>query len=216
MIPQKDLDQLIQYYKGELTENALLNKAATLAAQKHVLLADPQLPPALVNAKTKPLSHELTKLTKRIRQFPGGAGVDAPGGPPGEEGEEDEGDLVTGPVEQWLKRMIKGSPSTPKPQITPSGPVKKGKAASTSKIPVKKGTPSTNRGDSDLASRLEAIRERHKTLEKKLASSPWAKGKGKGKGKGPAREVEQLKPLPGWEDWARGKKLRRRLDYDSD
>ena len=203
MIPQKELDQLIQYYKGELTENALLNKAATLAAQKHVLLADPKLPPALVNAKTKPLSQELTKLTKRTRQFPGGAGVGAPGGPPGEEGEEEKGDLVTGPVEQWLKRMIKGSPSTPKTQI------KKGKAASTSKIPIKKGTPSTSRGD-DISSRLEAIRERRKTLEKKLAESPW------GKGKGPAREVEQLKPLPGWEDWARGKKLRRRLDYDSD
>ena len=33
VIPQKELDQLIQYYKGELTENALLNKAATLAAK---------------------------------------------------------------------------------------------------------------------------------------------------------------------------------------
>ena len=145
MIPQKELDQLIQYYKGELTENALLNKAATLAAKKHVLLADPKLSPAVVNAKTKPLSQELTKLSKRIRQFPGGAGVGAPGGPPGEEGEEEEGDLVTGPVEQWLKCIIKGSPSTPKPQITPS--VKKGKTASTSKIPIKKGSPSTSRGD---------------------------------------------------------------------
>ena len=28
--------------------------------------------------------------------------------------------------------------------------------------------------------------------------------------------MEQLKPLSGWEDWARGKTLRRRLDYDSD
>ena len=120
-------------------------------------------------------------------------------------------------MEQWLKRMIKGSPSTRKPQITPSGPVKKGKAASTSKIPIRKATPSTSRGDdSDLVSRLEAIRERRKTLEKKLASSPWAKGKSKGKGpgpvkvkgKGPAREMEQLKPLPGWEDWARGKKVK--------
>ena len=206
MIPQKDLDQLIQYYKGELTENALLNKAATLAAKKHVLLADPQLPPALVNAQTKPLSHELTKLTKRIRQFPGGVGVGAPGGPPGEE--EDEGDLVTGPVEQWLKRMIKGSPSTPKTPIPPSA--KKGKT--TSQIPIKKGSTSTSRGD--IRSRLEAVRERRKTWEKHLAASALAKGKGKGKG--PAREVEQLKPLPGWEDWARGKKLRRCLDYDSD
>ena len=211
MIPHKDLEQLIQYYKGELTENALLNKAATLAAKKHVLLANPQLPPALVNAQTKPLSQELTKLTKRIRQFPGGVGVGAPGGPPGEE-EEEAGDLVTGPVEQWLKRLIKGSPSTPKPPITPA--TKKGKgAATTSKIPiVKKGSPSTSRGDT--RSRLEAIREQRKTLEKKIAESPW--GKGKRKGKGPAREVERLKPLPGWEDWYQGKKLRRRLDYDTD
>jgi len=106
------------------------------------LLPDPQLPQAIVNARTKPLSQEFTKLIKRIRQFPGGAGVGAPGGLPGEE-EDEEGDLVTGPVEQWLKRMIKGSPSTPKPQITPSAPVKKGKA-STSRIPVKKATPSTS------------------------------------------------------------------------
>ena len=205
MIPHKDLEQLIQYYKGELTENALLNKAATLAAKKHVLLADPQLPPALVNAQTKPLSQELTKLTKRICQFPGGVGVGAPGGPPGEE-EEEAGDLVTGPVEQWLKRMIKGSPSTPKPPITPA--TKKGKgAATTSKIPIlKKETPSTSRGD--IRSRLEAVRERRKIWEKQLAASGFAKGKG------PAREVERLKPLPGWEDWAKGKNLRRRLDYD--
>ena len=213
MIPHQDLEQLIQYYKGELTENALLNKAATLAAKKHVLLADPQLHPALVNAQTKPLSRELTKLTKRIRQFPGGVGVGAPGGPPGEE-EEEAGDLATGPVEQWLKRMIKGSPSTPKRPITPT--TKKGKgAATTSKIPIlKKEAPSTSRGDT--RSRLEAIREQHKTLEKKIAESPWGKGKGKCKGKGPAREVERLKSLPGWEDWARGKKLRRRLDYDTE
>ena len=209
MIPHKDLEQLVQYYKGELTENALLNKAAKLAAQKHVLLANPQLPPAVVNAQTKPLSQELIKLTKRIRQFPGGVGVGAPGAPPGEDEEEEAGDLVTGPVEQWLKRMIKGSPSTPKPPITPATKKGKGAAATTSKIP-KKGSPSTSRGDS--RSRLEAIREQRKALEKKLAESR----KGKGKGKGVSREVQALKPLPGWEDWHQGKKLRRRLDYDTD
>ena len=210
MIPPKDLEQLIQYYKGELTENALLNKAATLAAKKHVLLANPELPPAVVNAQTKPLSQELIKLTKRIRQFPGGVGVGAPGAPPGEDEEEEAGDLVTGPVEQWLKRMIKGSPSTPKPTITPA--TKKGKgAATTSKIP-KKGSPSTSRGD--LQSRLEAVRERRKAWEKHLTESGFTKGKGKGKGV--SCEVQALKPLPGWEDWAKGKTLRRRLDYDSD
>ena len=126
MILQKDLDQLIQYYKGELTENALLNKAAMLAAKKHVLLADPKLPPAIVNAQTKPLSQELTKLTRCIRQFSGGAGAGAPGGPPGEE-EEEEGDLVTGPMEQWLRRMIKGSPSTPNCKLHLQDPSRKAK-----------------------------------------------------------------------------------------
>ena len=111
---------------------------------------------------------------------------------------------MTGPVEQWLKRMIKGSPSTPKPPITPA--TKKGKGAATTGKIVKKASPSTSRGD--LQSRLEAIREQRKTLEKKLADSR--------KGKGVSREVQALKPLPGWEDWHRGKKLRRRLDYDSE
>ena len=211
MIPHKDLQQLIQYYKGELTENALLNKAATLAAKKHVLLANPQLPPALVNAQTKPLSQELIKLTKRIRQFPGGVGVGAPGGPPGEEGEEEAGDLVTGPVEQWLKRMIKGGPSAPKPTITPA--TREGTREQRPSTSRGEERPSTSRGDS--RTRLQVIREQRKALEKKLAES--GKGKGKGKGKGLSREVQALKPLPGWEDWAKGKPpRRRRLQYDSE
>ena len=202
MIPHKDLEQLVQYYKGELTENALLNKAATLAAKKHVLLANPELPPALVNAQTKPLSQELIKLTKRIRQFPGGVGVGAPGAPPGEDEEEEAGDLVTGPVEQWLKRMIKGGPSAPKPTITPA-----------TREGTREERPSTSRGDT--RTRLQVIREQRKALEKKLAES--GKGKGKGKGKGISREVQALKPLPGWEDWAKGKPpRRRRLQYDSE
>ena len=106
-----------QCYKGELTENALLDKAAKLAATKHQLLADPKKPAPLVNAHTKSLSRELAKLTKRLRQFPS-TGVGAAG--PAEAGEDDEGEeegsLVTEPLEQWLKQMIKGSPSTPKPQ----------------------------------------------------------------------------------------------------
>ena len=213
MIPQKDLQQLIQYYKGELTENALLNKAATLAAQKHVLLANPQLPPALVNAQTKPLSQELIKLTKRIRQFPGGVGVGAPGapgGPPGEE-EEEAGDLVTGPVEQWLKRMIKGGPSAPKPTITPA--TREGAREQRPSTSRGEEIPSTSRGDT--RTRLQVIREQRKALEKKLAES--GKGKGKGKGKGVSREVQRLKPLPGWEDWTKTKQpRRRRLQYDSE
>ena len=63
MIPKTELNQLIQHYKGELTENAQLNKAATLAAKTHLLL-DSKLPPPIVNAEVKPLSREVRKLTK--------------------------------------------------------------------------------------------------------------------------------------------------------
>ena len=176
MIPQKELDQLVQYYKAEWTENALLNKAATLATKKHALLSQPHLPASLVNAKTKSISRELTKLTKQLRQFPGGMG--APGGPLGDDEErevEEEGDLVTGPVEQWLKRMIKGTPPVTKPHTTATGSVKKKGQPSTSgsKIPVPKskaGTPLTSQEEKDLTQRLEALRERRKTLGKKFRS----------------------------------------------
>ena len=70
-----------------------------------------KLPPPLVNAEVKPISRELGKLTKRIRQFHGGVGA---GG-----SEEEDESLVTGPVDQWVKKMIKGSPATPK-AIIPS------------------------------------------------------------------------------------------------
>ena len=127
--------------KGELTENVLPNKAATLAAKKHALLSQPHLPASLVNAKTKPTSRELTKLTKQLRQFPGGMG--APRGLLGDDEErevEEEGDLVMGPMEQWLKRMIKGTPPATKPHTTTTGSVKKKGQPSTSgsKIPVPK------------------------------------------------------------------------------
>lgn len=175
MIPKGELQQLIQHYKGELTENAQLSKAATLAAKKHVLL-DSKLPPPIVNAEVKPLSCELSKLTKWIRQFPGGVGV---GG-----SEEEDESLVTGPVDQWVKKMIKGSPATPK-AIMPSDKVKESKPKAKRFLPV--------HPDSKPKSAQKA-----KPVKKRKT------------------EVEKVKPLPGWTDWAQGKKLRRRLDYDSD
>ena len=114
--------------------------------------------------------------------------------------------------------MIKGTPPTTKPHTTATGSVKKKGQPSTSgsKIPVpqktKNGTSLTSQEEKDLAQRLEALRERRKTLEKKLSeTSSWGKCKGKGKGKGPLA-LERLKPLSGWEDWALGKESRRRLE----
>lgn len=85
--------------QGGLTENALLNKDAALAAKKHLLLSDPMQPPTLVNAQNKPMSQELTKLTKQSRQFPSGVGLGAAAGPGKEEEEEEEED-----AKPWKKR----------------------------------------------------------------------------------------------------------------
>ena len=82
MVPPKEL---VQFYKGELTENALLNKAATLAAQRDMLLKS-KLPAGIVNARVKPLSRELHHLTKRVRRGP----VGGMGGQMEEEEEKDE------------------------------------------------------------------------------------------------------------------------------
>ena len=62
-IPHRDLANLAQLYEGELTENALLNKEAHLAAKKHVLLkTKTKMPSPIVNAKVKLLSRELHHL----------------------------------------------------------------------------------------------------------------------------------------------------------
>ena len=65
------------------------------------LLADPKQPAALVNARTKPISRELAKLTKQLRKYSSTEGVEGVG-EAGDEGakEEEEGNLVKGPVEQ--------------------------------------------------------------------------------------------------------------------
>lgn len=49
-----------------------------------------QPPTLLVNAQNKPMSQELTKLTKQSRQFPSGVGLGAAAGPGKEEEEEEE------------------------------------------------------------------------------------------------------------------------------
>ncbi|KAJ7355038.1 hypothetical protein OS493_028253 [Desmophyllum pertusum] len=170
-------------------------KAARLAATKHQLLSNPNQLAPIINARIKPISRELVKATKQLRQFHS-MGVGGAAAVGVEEGEEEEWDLVTGPVEQCLKRMIKGSPSTPKPQLVQQPSTSKGKAsaASTSTSLMKK--PASSK-----------YRERLEQLHKELTKPSKPKGK---------REVESLKPLQGWEDWAKGKQLRWKLENDDD
>ena len=180
MVPSQQMEKLIQYYKGELTENALLNKAARTAAKRDIIL-NSKLPSGIIKAKLKPLSRELHHLTKRVRRGPvGGLGGQL------EEDDDDEEDdsLVTGPVDQVIKKIIKGTP------------VKKEIKKEIKTAPVKKATPSTTprSGRRPLEDIREEIRERKTALKRRQT------------------EVERLKTLPGWKIW--DKPVKRKLKDD--
>ena len=164
MVPTKEFDQAVQYYKGKITDNALLNKAGRLAAVSHVILRDKSIPDSIAIKKIKPLARQRGCLTKRIRQI---GPLSSNSADVGEEKDEEEGDLVKGPLETMFKQLIKNaSRGTKTPKIkeeaTPStSGVKKKSSAAKTPIPP----------DSDVGMLL------------RKADIPLGKDKHKGKGK---------------------------------
>ena len=67
MIPRQEFERLQDFYKGKITQSALLNKAGRLAAEKHMILKNPKIPDATAVRLIKPLAREQGRLTKRIR-----------------------------------------------------------------------------------------------------------------------------------------------------
>ena len=197
MVPTKEFDQLVQYYKGEITDNALLNKAGRLAAESHVILGDKSIPDSIAIKQIKPLARQRGRLTKRIRQI---GPLSSNSADVGEDEDEEEGDLVKGPLETMFKQLIKNtSRGTKTPKIKEEAP------PSTSG--VKKKSPAAKTPIPPPDSALGTL----------LRKADILLGKDKRKGKGKRKnEAERLKPTTGWEDWAKGKKLRRNLQHDYD
>ena len=48
MVPHQEFERLTDYYKGQLTESTLINKAARFATKKHVLVRDKRIPYAII------------------------------------------------------------------------------------------------------------------------------------------------------------------------
>ena len=203
VLPKKELLEIVQWYKGELT---LLNRAEHLAAKKKRLLADPSLDAAQAVQQTQPLSRALCEATKRLRQLPGAEG---PGVAVDEE-EEDE-NLVSTALEKWMKRMVqsglKREPKMPRPPPPPPPPtatarpaLKRPAATSSSTVLAKKTTttkkpgPSAKKKKSFMRGMLEeGLLAGYKSVD----PTPRAR--------------RRLDPAEGWEDWAQGQKLRRPL-----
>ena len=66
VVKPEEFQQLIQYYKGQITDSALLNKAGRVAAKEHIIVNNPKVP----DAQTRVMFQERRQLTKRLRDIP--------------------------------------------------------------------------------------------------------------------------------------------------
>ena len=234
MVPVQEFKQLQEYYKGQMTENALLNKAGRLAAEEHLILNDKRIPDSMAVKMIKPLASEEKRLVKRIRT---GAT-----GPIAYRGTEEPEGMVDTPAENLLKQIIKGvnkdtevpiiikqEATTPVKQeaATPVSRIKKEqqqpstsgvkKAANGPKPPISPKPPATSKSGGFKKTVLSGATKgvlkflglRYSDNEDEGGYSP----KGKGKKKHPkAKKTAFQKLQEGWEDWDAPSK--RKLDYD--
>ena len=132
MVPVDEFNRLSEYYQGQMTESALLNKAGRLAAEQHFILKNKNIPDSMAVRITKPMALEQGRLVKRVR-----TGTAAP---TQYEGVEEPEGPVDAPLERLLKQVIKAQkPEVIEVKETPEvKKVKKERRAP--KLSVKKGT----------------------------------------------------------------------------
>ena len=65
MVPISKFERLQDYYKGQISQSALLNKAGCVAAKQHLILTNCKIPDATAIKMVKPLAQEQARLTKR-------------------------------------------------------------------------------------------------------------------------------------------------------
>ena len=223
MVPVQDFTRLQDYYKGKLTENALLNKAGRLAAEQHLIMNNSNIPPSMAVKMIKPMAREQGKLVKRLRT--------GTSGPITYQGTAEPEGMVDAPVENLLKQILKGVKQEPAAPIliqeTPStSGIKKEKKSSKLPIPIKSST-SKKKGTTSKKSTLSADSKsflRSLGIDERFISdddddggySPkGAKGKKPKKGKKTAWQKLQ----EGWEEWDNPSKRKLEKDYydtDSD
>ena len=171
MVPVQEFNRLQDYYKGQITRSALLNKAGRLAAEEHLILKDSRIPDSMAVKMIKPITREEGKLVKRIRT--------GKGGPISYQGTTQPEGMVEAPVENLLKQIIEGVNKQP----TARAPVIiKQEAPSTSglKKELKTPKPSTSGLKKELKTTKPPIPPKPSTSqkgsEKKTALSEKQKG----------------------------------------
>ena len=132
MVKPEEFQRLVQYYKGQITDSAFLNKAGRVAAEEHIIVNNPKVPDAIANQQTRELLQERRRLTKRLRDFPSVPTADLA------DVESEESAMTEGIVENLLKHMAKKQKEKPQDEIAPpKTPKKEIPTPGTSKIPAR-------------------------------------------------------------------------------
>ena len=219
MVPTSDYNTLVNYYKGRITENTLLNKAGRLAAERHLTLKDPKVSDSVALAVTKPKAQEVRRLTKRI--YSGGAASSSSSSPhPDTEGD----DLLLTPLENKLDKILRatqkhaGGEEWVDVSDKTTAPTKKVVKFKDSPKPPVKPKPKKNGGWKKAVGR-GALKGVGKSMGVSLDNDQEGAGTSKPpekKRKRTPRAVKALRAAPGWEDFTEGRKLRRQLlpEYD--
>jgi len=213
MVPVQDFNRLQDYYKGQITENALLDKAGRLAAEQHIILKDKRIPDSIAVKMAKPIASEESKLVKRIRT--------GKSGPISYQGTAQPEGMVDTPVENLLKQILKGANKEQAPPVIikqePLDTTGLKKELKTPK-PTIQSKPSKRSSKSLKGSvKKAALSAGRKQLLSSLGIEDDDGGyspKGKAKTYKKAKKTEAEKLREGWEDW--DAPIRRRLRYDSD
>ena len=219
MIPTQEFERLQDFYKGQISESALLNKASRLAAEKHLILKNPKIPSATAVKMVKPLARDQVRLTKRIRT--GGIPPEGVGAPDPDEA------LVDAPLESLLKQLIrpkekikaepvtptriKKEPTTPGPSRIKKPPVPPKPSSLKPTSPPKKSGGFKKAALSGAAKGfLRSIGVDPKYINDDESGGYSPKG-AKGKQPKKIKKTESEKLSQGWEEW--DKPTKRKLSY---
>lgn len=127
MIPPEKLGKLTNLYKERITNDPTLTTATQLAATRHKVLANKNIPPAIKKAKVKALNFTFNKALRKYKEGPFTSNI-AP---------DDTSDSIIQQDEQskafqkLLLNLMRGQPQTRKPTIIP--PKTKAKKKTTTK-----------------------------------------------------------------------------------
>ena len=222
MVPTSDYNNLVNYYKGRLTESSLLNKAGRLAAERHTILTDPKVSSSLALAMTKPKAKELGRLTKRLRTGGTTRGTSVTGG---KEDDEDDDAMLVSPLDHKLDKILRATEKSRKQQPPTPGvpPTRRRQLPKTpKKHPVKQEEASTSKKSGWISSmKRGALKGVGSSLGVNVnqTSDSDDEGATRQKKKKPTpKAVKRLRAAPGWEDFTEGKQLRRALlsDYEEE